>query len=132
MAVRNFYPPWRKAAALFHSLACNHCFLNGNKRTAVIALDIFLANNERLLILTSAQVYQLAVKTAEANKELRKTDQILSELAQTITDGLVDPKLIANDAKVIELLGDERFQIIEEAASRFTAYVEMINKFVEV
>jgi len=27
---------YKKAAALFHSLTCNHCFHNGNKRTAVI------------------------------------------------------------------------------------------------
>lgn len=32
----------RKAAALFHSINANHRFMNGNKRTAVIALDHFL------------------------------------------------------------------------------------------
>lgn len=34
-----------KARALFESLARNHCFYNGNKRTAFAALDIFLKKN---------------------------------------------------------------------------------------
>ncbi|WP_419177279.1 type II toxin-antitoxin system death-on-curing family toxin [Thalassobacillus devorans] len=34
-----------KAAALFESLARNHCFHNGNKRTALASLDIFLKKN---------------------------------------------------------------------------------------
>ena len=38
-----------KAAALFHSLIANHPFGNGNKRTAVIALELFLSANSVLL-----------------------------------------------------------------------------------
>jgi len=38
-----------KAAALFHSLIANHPFENGNKRTAVIALELFLSANSVLL-----------------------------------------------------------------------------------
>jgi len=34
-----------KAAALFHSLARNHAFVDGNKRTATIALIMFLRKN---------------------------------------------------------------------------------------
>lgn len=36
-----------KAAALFHSRLRNHPFLDGNKRTAVIALVMFLEMNGR-------------------------------------------------------------------------------------
>jgi len=32
----------RKAAALVESLACNHAFIDGNKRTAFLALNLFL------------------------------------------------------------------------------------------
>jgi len=40
------YPTlFEKASALFESLARNHCFYNGNKRTAFAALDIFLKKN---------------------------------------------------------------------------------------
>ncbi|MFD2706667.1 type II toxin-antitoxin system death-on-curing family toxin [Salibacterium lacus] len=36
---------FEKASALFESLARNHCFHNGNKRTAFAAVDIFLKKN---------------------------------------------------------------------------------------
>ncbi|MFD2706971.1 type II toxin-antitoxin system death-on-curing family toxin [Salibacterium lacus] len=40
------YPAlFEKASALFESLARNHCFHNGNKRTAFAAVDIFLKKN---------------------------------------------------------------------------------------
>ncbi len=35
-------PVSRKAAALLHSLALNHGFLDGNKRTALLVLSVFL------------------------------------------------------------------------------------------
>lgn len=36
---------YSKASALFHSLLLNHPFLDGNKRTAFIAADLFLQEN---------------------------------------------------------------------------------------
>ena len=36
---------WEKAAALLQSLACNHCFADGNKRTAWAAVTAFLTVN---------------------------------------------------------------------------------------
>lgn len=40
------YPTiWEKAAALLHSLACNHGWLEGNKRTAWVATMTFLEIN---------------------------------------------------------------------------------------
>src|SRR5690349_16371256 len=43
----------QKAVALFHSINANHAFINGNKRTAVIAMDHFLTANDHCLLLTS-------------------------------------------------------------------------------
>jgi death-on-curing protein len=56
-----------KAAALFHSLVTNHPFENGNKRTAVIAADVFLAANWYFLYLGQDAIYRLATKTAQHN-----------------------------------------------------------------
>ncbi|MBI2819778.1 MAG: type II toxin-antitoxin system death-on-curing family toxin, partial [Acidobacteria bacterium] len=53
-----------KAAALFHSLITNHPFTNGNKRTAVIAADMFLLANGYWLWLSADEIYQLAKETA--------------------------------------------------------------------
>ena len=53
-----------KAAALFHSLVANHCFMDGNKRTAVISLQNFLVLNGTFTFLSDEQMYELALETA--------------------------------------------------------------------
>lgn len=54
-----------KAAALFHSIARNHAFLDGNKRTAVIAVDVFYRLNGHTLSSPPEGDIALAVDTAE-------------------------------------------------------------------
>jgi death-on-curing protein len=50
----DFYPTVSdKAACLFFSLAGGHIFSNGNKRTAVLALDQFLIANSIYLVLSN-------------------------------------------------------------------------------
>jgi death-on-curing protein len=47
----DLYPDlWAKAAALIHSLAQNHPFIDGNKRTAFAATGIFLELNGHRLV----------------------------------------------------------------------------------
>jgi prophage maintenance system killer protein len=46
-----------KGVALFHSINANHAFMNGNKRTAVIALDHFLMANNHQLVLENDAMY---------------------------------------------------------------------------
>jgi death-on-curing protein len=53
-----------KAAAFFHSLIANHPFENGNKRTAIVALELFLTANGLFLYLDNDHMYQLAKDTA--------------------------------------------------------------------
>jgi len=45
-----------KGVALFHSLVANHAFIDGNKRTAVTALDHFLLANGFVLGVPNVQV----------------------------------------------------------------------------
>jgi prophage maintenance system killer protein len=54
----------KKAAALFHSLIANHPFHNGNKRTAILALDHFLLVNGLFLMATPESMYKMASATA--------------------------------------------------------------------
>lgn len=55
---------WDKAGAFFESLVQNHCFFNGNKRTAFTSLDIFLKKNGYYIIpdtdTNEAFTYQVA------------------------------------------------------------------------
>lgn len=53
------------AATLFYGLALNHPFENGNKRTALVAMLVFLQQNRTLLVETSEDdLYDMATRVA--------------------------------------------------------------------
>nr|WP_197425786.1 type II toxin-antitoxin system death-on-curing family toxin [Microbacterium hominis] len=53
------------AATLFYGLALNHPFENGNKRTALVAMLVFLQQNRTLLVDTSEDdLYDMATQVA--------------------------------------------------------------------
>lgn len=58
-----------QAAALFESLAINHPFVDGNKRIAFAAMDVFLRMNDCKFSSTSKEAYQ-AIITMFENKQL--------------------------------------------------------------
>jgi death on curing protein len=53
-----------KAAALMHSLACNHALVDGNKRLALLATVVFLRINGYTLDLTDDEAFDLAMSVA--------------------------------------------------------------------
>lgn len=53
----------RKAAALTHSLALNHGFVDGNKRTALYAVNLFLRKSGYILRHRSKPVANREVET---------------------------------------------------------------------
>jgi death-on-curing protein len=79
-----------KGAALFRSLISNHPFHNGNKRTAVIALDHFLMANGYGLVLTNDDMYKLAEKTASYRMREISHEDALAEIVDSIS-GFVVP-----------------------------------------
>lgn len=54
----------QKAAALVHSLILNHPFHNGNKRTALASLVLFLRQNNHLLIADEDELFRFLVAVA--------------------------------------------------------------------
>lgn len=98
----------RKAASLFHSLACNHCFLNGNKRTAVMALDIFLFMNRHVLLLTSRQVYEMAIQTVEANSKGIPLDRLMDDLTEKISGSAFSVDEITKDEDFFARFNDHQ------------------------
>lgn len=71
----DFYPTiYDKAACLFFSIAGGHIFTNGNKRTAVLALDQFCYANGLYLYLPNADMRRMAERTASYN-ERRDTEE---------------------------------------------------------
>ena len=53
-----------KAAALMHSLACNHALVDGNKRLALLATVVFLRINGYSLDLTDDEAFDLTMSVA--------------------------------------------------------------------
>lgn len=111
------YPDiYNKAAALMHSLVKNHCFENGNKRTALIATVTFMALNKHLLALidvNSAVEFLDNVATGEYDLEA-----IAEHLrAHTMR---IDAKVI-KDKTFEETLGitmDTYKKVVKELATR--------------
>lgn len=67
------YPDlYTKTAALFESLACNHAFVDGNKRTAVVAAIHMLNWNGFDFIASDTDVVNVAVSVAEHQLDLPK------------------------------------------------------------
>lgn len=54
-----------EAAALFESLVINHPFVDGNKRIAFAAMDVFLRMNGYQLMTSSQEAYQVIIMMFE-------------------------------------------------------------------
>lgn len=73
------YPTlYAKAAALLHSLACNHPLVDGNKRLAWLATYVFLDINGRPVTTSDDEVVGLV--TAVADGTLTDVDKIAERL----------------------------------------------------
>ncbi len=60
---------YEQAAAYLYHIAKNHPFVDGNKRTAFAATDVFLRMNGYILKLTDAQSYDLVLQVVQGNLE---------------------------------------------------------------
>jgi death-on-curing family protein len=100
------------AAALFHSLIANHPFLNGNKRTAVIAFDHFLAANGYFLFLGNSAMYTLAQNTASYKQRGMSQEDILRQIRETTQNRIVSLATLRSSAK-----SDASVKKIQESAA---------------
>ena len=74
-----------KASALFHSMISNHPFHNGNKRTAVVAVDAFLMGNGYCLALNNTKMYELAQMTASYRALGKSHEEVFREVKEILT-----------------------------------------------
>ncbi len=72
----NKYPSVAMAgAALLHALIHNHPFHNGNKRTALVSLIVFLDKNGWVLTIGQDELYEYLLDLAAHNLKLSKTNE---------------------------------------------------------
>jgi death-on-curing protein len=58
-----------KAAALMHSLCCNHALVDGNKRLALLGTVVFLRINGYRLDLTDDEAFRLTISIAAGKQD---------------------------------------------------------------
>ena len=80
---KDLYPDlFSKAAGLLESLVKNHAFIDGNKRTAITAVGIFLSINRYKLTANNRELERFTIECAKGSMSV---DQIRSWL---ITHGI--------------------------------------------
>lgn len=88
------YPDlYAKVAALFESLACNHAFTDGNKRTAVVAAIAMLNWNGFDCIASDADVVGVAIDVVEHRMDLPKLAEFFETSSVPLDYGDDDPDL---------------------------------------
>ncbi len=132
---RDAYPTTiEKAVALFHSLIANHPFYNGNKRTAVIAIDSFLLANGYVLLLRNTHMYRVAQQTAAYKERGLSHDQSVKEIMDAIREAIVPLSTVKEDYKKSELPREKRLKALKfyllAAAMRRRIRRNKLNKLV--
>jgi death on curing protein len=84
---QDIYPSiLEKSVALFHSLVANHPFHDGNKRTAVLGLYIFLLANGYYFALPNADAYEVAKTVASYRESGLTHEQLFVEVQGKLRD----------------------------------------------
>lgn len=76
-----------KAAALLHSVVCNHALVDGNKRLGLAALIAFLGLNGWRLTFTNDEAYELVMAIASGERvEVRAISEELVAGSEPVGD----------------------------------------------
>jgi death-on-curing protein len=103
-----------KAAALLHSIARNHPFRDGNKRTATVAALFMLAINGQRVLWQPADALHMILEVAEGR-------HAVATLAAWLQTQPCPPQLIADesrDTRLIHALVTEHQWLLDELATR--------------
>ena len=74
------YPTiYDKAAILFEMIINKHCFYNGNKRTAVMGLYVFLRKNKIQLVVSNKEIADYSVHVAVQKGKHRLTNEEIAK-----------------------------------------------------
>lgn len=109
------YPTLReKASVLFHSIARNHPFRDGNKRTATVALLFMLDVNGQRVVWEPAEALNIILDVAEGRKDHRFMMEWLP-----LQDGNTSLEAdFDRDTAMIESILDAHRWLLDELAER--------------
>ena len=77
-----------KAAALLYYVSKNHAFPNGNKRTAVILMLAFLAENGAWVDFSATELYDLSIKITSNPSKSHEAN--VQEIVDTLEKHIID------------------------------------------
>ena len=98
-----------KAASLLHSLILNHPFHNGNKRTALVTLLMFLDLNEKVLEATEDELFDLVLRIASRDPAIGKdSDAEVEWLGRWIRERIRPRSDRIGDMKVADFLAQAK------------------------
>lgn len=80
-----------RAAALFYFLTKDHCFENGNKRTAVVVTMLFLFKNKKMFNFSHDRLYEIACIVAMS--PAHDKDEVINYLENEFQYVIVDVPL---------------------------------------
>ena len=84
---KDLYPDiFSKAAALGHSLICNHPFIDGNKRTGYMSMRIFLNLNGYDIKASLDERYKFAMEIAQRTKDEKSISKWLKQHSRKINE----------------------------------------------
>ena len=78
-----------KGAALFHAIDIGHAFIDGNKRTSIIALEHFLVANGYFLAIGQQDMHDLAVQTASYRERGMSSAQSYGEVLNAMVGAVI-------------------------------------------
>jgi len=87
------------AAALVHSLTHNHPFHNGNKRTAIVSLLVFLDENDMMLTCDENKLFEFIIKVS--NHKIAKNNKADDEVMEMSKWICSNSRLIEKGEKII-------------------------------
>lgn len=79
-----------KAGAFFHSLTRNHAFVDGNKRTATVALIVFLELNGYRITWDAEQALEFIVAASTGAYSLEQITEWVGASVEPIPQSLVE------------------------------------------
>ncbi|MFN8528181.1 MAG: type II toxin-antitoxin system death-on-curing family toxin [Anaerolineae bacterium] len=99
-----------KATALFHSIARNHPFTDGNKRTAAVALIFMLRVNGELVVWDQAEALDVIVQAAENRLNV---DALAEWIPTHPTDPMPEPDELPDRSAIERILVEQKWLLDE-------------------
>lgn len=101
-----------KAGALLHSLARNHPFRDGNKRTAVLSAILMLAVNGEQVMWDAQEALDIVLAMAQGQRDVR---HFVAWLHTIPTDAHAEPDLTRDTQHIDELIVQHQWLLDELA-----------------